>query len=257
MSPISYLLDGAVGRITIDRPERLGALSRAMVEELGILLRAIRADDRVRAVVITGTGRGFIAGADLEEYADGTQADFDSYQRLSRATFGELAALPQPTIAAVNGYALGGGLEVALCCDFVIASDRARFGLPEVKLGLIPGGGGTQRLTRAVGRQRAKEMIMIGGMLSAEEAERAGLLTRRVEPDQLEAASTAFARQLSDNAPRAVRAAKELIDAAPGSDLGTGLSAELRALNALYRSEDGQEGISAFLAKREPVFHGR
>ncbi|SDS66300.1 enoyl-CoA hydratase/isomerase family protein [Microlunatus soli] len=257
MGPIDYRPDGPIGRITINRPDRLGALSRSMVAELGTLLRTIRGDEAIRVVVITGTGRSFIAGADLEEYADSSPAEFDAYQRLSRATFGELADLPQPTIAAVNGFALGGGFEVALCCDFIIASDKARFGLPEVKLGLIPGGGGTQRLTRAVGRQLAKELIMTGEMLGAEDAERAGLLTRRVAVEDLATTVTEFAQQLSDNAPLAVRAAKGLIDAAPATELAAGLTAELGELSRLFGTRDAQEGIGAFLAKRPATFHGR
>ncbi|MEV0838515.1 enoyl-CoA hydratase-related protein [Actinocatenispora sera] len=247
----------AVLTIRIDREEALGALSRAMVAELGERLRAVRADDTVRAVVLTGTGRGFVAGADIGEYDGASTAEFDAYQRLSRSVFGELAALPQPTVAAVNGYAFGGGFELALCCDFIVASERARFALPEVKLGLIPGGGGTQRLARALGTRLAKELVLIGRTLYPDEADRRGLLTRLVPPDELAGAAAEFAAQLAAGAPLAVREAKRVIDEGVRQELDAALSAEQAALARLFASADGREGIAAFRAKRAPTFTGR
>ena len=257
MSNLVIARDDAVLTIRIDREDTLGALSRAMVEELGERLRAIRADDTVRAVVLTGTGRGFIAGADIGEYDGATAAEFDAYQRLSRSVFGELAALPQPTVAAVNGYAFGGGFEVALCCDFIIASDRARFALPEVKLGLIPGGGGTQRLARALGTRLTKELVLTGRTLYPDEADRRGLLTRLVPADELADTAAEFAAQLAAAAPLAVREAKRVVDDGIRQDLDAGLTAEQSALARLYASADGREGIAAFVAKRAPRFVGR
>jgi enoyl-CoA hydratase/carnithine racemase len=249
--------DGAVATLRIDRQEALGALSRRMVEALGAHLRAIRADDGVRALVVTGTGRGFIAGADVGEYDGATAAEFDAYQRLSRSVFGELASLPQPTIAAVNGYAFGGGFEIALCCDFIVASERARFGLPEVKLGLIPGGGGTQRLARAVGTRLTKELVLTGRTLYPDEADRRGLLTRLVPAGELATAAGELAATLAAAAPLAVREGKRVVDDGVRQDLDAALTAEQAALARLYATADGREGIAAFRAKREPRFTGR
>lgn len=249
--------DGAVATLRIDREEALGALSRDMVEALGEHLRAIRADDTVRVLVLTGTGRGFIAGADIGEYDGATAAEFDAYQRLSRSVFGELASLPQPTVAAVNGYAFGGGFEIALCCDFIVAADRARFGLPEVKLGLIPGGGGTQRLARAVGTRLTKELVLTGRTMYPEEADRHGLLTRLVPADELAAAAGELAATLAAAAPLAVREGKRVVDDGVRQDLDAALTAEQAALTRLYATADGREGIAAFRAKRAPRFTGR
>ncbi|BCJ36196.1 enoyl-CoA hydratase [Actinocatenispora thailandica] len=257
MSNLVIERDGAVLTIRIDREEALGALSAAMVAELGERLRAVRADGTVRAVVLTGTGRGFIAGADIGEYDGASAAEFDAYQRLSRSVFDELAALPQPTVAAVNGYAFGGGFEVALCCDFIVASERARFALPEVKLGLIPGGGGTQRLARALGTRLTKELVLTGRTLHPDEADRRGLLTRLVPADQLATTAAQFAGQLAAGAPLAVREAKRVIDDGIRQDLDAALTAEQAALARLYASADGREGIAAFVAKRTATFTGR
>lgn len=227
-----------------------------MVEELGDLLRSVRADPSNRVLVIRGTGKGFIAGADLEEYDGATTEEFDSYQRLSRATFSELEDLPQPTIAAVNGYALGGGFEVALCCDMIIASTNARFGLPEVRLGLIPGGGGTQRLSRAIGARRASELIMTGRMIDTDEADRLGLLTRRTTPDAFDTVVAELTDNLASGAPLAIRAAKQVIRNGGRADFATGLDIEQDALRSLFATRDGREGIRAFLHKEKPKFTG-
>lgn len=247
----------SVAVLRIEREEALGALSRGMVEALESYLGGLARDGSARALVLTGTGKGFIAGADIGEYDGVTQAAFDGYQRLSRRTFDALEALPQPTIAAVNGYALGGGFEVALACDLIVASTAARFGLPEIKLGLLPGGGGTQRLPRAIGTRAAKELVLTGRFMRPDEAERRGLLVAVAEPDELMPAALDLAERLAAGAPLAIREGKRLIDDGVQAPLPTGLALEQRVLSNLYATDDAREGIRAFLEKREPRFGGR
>jgi enoyl-CoA hydratase len=249
--------DGAVAVLRIDREQALGALSRGMVEALVDYCDALAADERVRVLVVTGTGRGFIAGADIGEYDGVSQAAFDDYQRLGRKAFSMLADLPQPTIAAVNGYAFGGGFEVALACDLIVASTTARFGLPEVKLGLLPGGGGTQRLARAIGVRTTKDLVMTGRAMRPAEAERRGLVSRVVEVDELMPTALDLARTLADRAPLAVREAKRLVDDGIEASLAAGWTLEQRVLSGLYATADAREGIRAFIEKRDPVFEGR
>jgi enoyl-CoA hydratase len=246
-----------VAVLRIDREEALGALSRTMVQALLEYAQGIAADPEVRVLVLTGTGRGFVAGADIGEYHDVSQVEFDDYQRLSRRAFGALAALPQPVIAAVNGFALGGGFEVALCCDLVIASTKARFGLPEVKLGLLPGGGGSQRLARAIGVRATKELVMTGRPMRPDEAERRGLLARVVEPEELMPAALELAEELAARAPLAVREAKRLVDDGVEGPLEAAWTFEQRVLGALFATDDAREGIQAFIDKRDPDFQGR
>ncbi|WP_051898795.1 enoyl-CoA hydratase/isomerase family protein [Sciscionella sediminilitoris] len=255
--PHPNLVLSRYGRITvlrIEREEALGALSRSMVTALGECFREVRAEETA-VFVLTGTGRGFIAGADIGEYREASAAEFDAYQRLSRSVFEELESLPQPTIAAVNGYAFGGGFELALCCDFLVAGERARFGLPEVKLGLLPGGGGTQRLARAVGTRLTKELVMTGRTMRPDEAERHGLLTRRTDTP-LDTALE-LAGELASGAPLAVREAKRLIEDGVQQSLGAALTTEQRVLGTLFATEDAKEGIAAFAEKRTPRFSGR
>lgn len=259
----THLADGLVedrrdyvAVLRVERPDRLGALSRPMVEVLGQYLHQLRNDPDVRVFVLTGTGRGFIAGADVTEYHQTSQADFDAYQRLSRRTFDTLESLPIPTIAAVNGYAFGGGFELALCCDFILAAPAARFALPEVGLGLIPGGGGTQRLARHIGVRVAKEVVLAGTRLSAEQAAAHGLICQVVEQEQLLGAAIELADKLAAAAPLAVRAAKRAIDEGLQLALPTALDIEQRALSALFATADAKEGIDAFIHKRNPCFTG-
>lgn len=249
--------EGGVATLRVDREEALGALSKSMVTALGDYLRDLRGCRDVRVLVLTGTGRGFIAGADIGGYHGATQAEFDAYQRMSRAVFEELEQLPQPTIAAVNGYALGGGFEVALCCDLIIASEAARFGLPEVKLGLLPGGGGTQRLSRAIGIRATKELVMTGRIMRAAEADRHRLLHKVTPADELVPAAMELAGRLAAAAPLAVREAKRLIDDGVQQALGAALTTEQAVLSRLYATADAAEGIEAFVAKREPRFTGK
>jgi enoyl-CoA hydratase len=246
-----------VAVLRIEREERLGALSRPMVEGLLAYASEIASDPDVRVLVLTGTGRGFVAGADIGEYAGASQVEFDAYQRLSRRAFAAFAELPQPVIAAVNGYALGGGFELALCCDFIVTSSAARFGLPEVSLGLLPGGGGTQRLARAIGVRATKELVMTGRRLRPDEAVRLGLVLRAVEPEELMAATLELAEALAGGAPLAVREAKRLIDDGIEAPLDAAWTLEQRVLSGLFASEDAREGIQAFIDKRDPDFTGR
>lgn len=246
-----------VALLRIDREQALGALSRGLVQALGDYLDALAADESVRVLVLTGTGKGFIAGADIGEYHQVSQPDFDSYQRLSRRVFSRLESLPQLTIAAVNGYALGGGFEVALCCDIVLAADRARFGLPEVKLGLLPGGGGTQRLAKAAGTRFATEAVVTGRFLAPEELLQRGIVSQIHPVDELLDRAVRLADEIAANPPVAVAAAKQLIRSAVETPLAEGLTAEQRVLSRLFSTADAQEGISAFLDKRQPRFVGR
>ena len=246
-----------VAVLRVDRESALGALSRGLVEALHDYLADLADDRSVRVLVLTGTGKGFIAGADISEYHGVGADDFAEYQRLSRRVFGRLESLPQITIAAVNGYALGGGFEVALCCDLVVAADRARFGLPEVKLGLLPGGGGTQRLTRATGVRFATEAVVTGRFLSPEELQRHGVIAQIHPTAELITKTIELAEAIAANPPLAVAAAKPLIRSAIETSLPEGLTAEHEVLSRLFDTADAAEGIDAFLTKRQPRFVGR
>lgn len=243
--------------LRIDREAALGALSGSLITALGAYLEELRTDASVRVLVLTGTGRGFIAGADITEYHGVTPARFADYQRLSRRVFSALETLPQITIAAVNGYALGGGFEVALCCDIVLAAERAKFGLPEVKLGLLPGGGGTQRLSRAAGPRFATEAVVTGRFLTPDELQQRGIVAQIHPGADLIGKAIELAEDIATNPPLAVAAAKRLIKTAAETPLQDGLSAEQDVLFGLFETADAAEGISAFLDKRQPRFVGR
>jgi enoyl-CoA hydratase len=245
-----------VAILRIDREAALGALSRDILVRLRDYLEELADDPGTRVLVLTGTGRGFVAGADIGEYDGTSQADFVDYQLLGRATFDALAALPQFTIAAVNGFALGGGFELALCCDLILAAERAKFGLPEVKLGLLPGGGGTQRLSRAAGTRFAKELVVTGRFATAAELHARGVVSRVCHPDELMDTAHELATTIAAQAPLAVRAAKPLIDAGLAMPLPDALTREQEVLAELYAGADGKEGVAAFIAKRPPVFLG-
>lgn len=243
--------------LTFNRPEKLNALSTSMLEELERTLNAVRDDGSCRIVVLTGAGdRAFVAGADIGEYAEQTDEAFDEYQRLCRRIFGSIDAFPKPVIGAINGYALGGGFEIALCCDVLIASTKARFGLPEGRLGLSPGGGGTQRLTRAVGAYVAADVLLAARRLTAEEALRTGLVSDIVEPDALIEAALAKAAAIAQVAPLAAGEMLGLVGTALESPLQDGLTLEQEALLRLRRTADAAEGIRAFVEKREARFRG-
>lgn len=246
----------SVQTLRIERPERLNALSSSMVDSLIDWARAVSSDRTLRACIITGTGRAFVAGADISEYDGVSQSGFDAYQRKSRRMFDSIAEISHPTIAAVNGYALGGGLELALSCDFMIVSETATLGLPEVKLGLLPGGGGTQRLARLVGHARAKELIMTGRSMTAAEAVGYGAALDSVPAEILIERSGQLAALLARNAPIAVAEIKRVVADGTDCSLAAGLTLEQRALSGLFATDDATEGIQAFIEKRDAHFSG-
>lgn len=244
---------------TIDREERMNALSRAVVRELGRLAREAADDASLRAVIITGAGeRAFCAGADLKERRGMDEDDVRDFLFLYRASFGAIDRLPVPVIAAINGVAFGGGLELALACDFRVASAHAKVGLTETSLGIIPGAGGTQRLTRIVGEARAKELIVFARRLQADEALSLGIVNRvAAEGQSALDCALEMAAPLADAAPIAIAAALEAIDGASELPLEAGLSLEQRCYERTLRSEDRLEAIAAFAEKRKPRFVGR
>jgi enoyl-CoA hydratase len=251
--------DGAVLTLRLDRPAKRNALDAAMLAALEQELRAAAPDPAVRAVVITGGDRVFAAGVDIGEFASTHAGVANAYgAALARARCWEaLARLPQPTIAAVAGYCLGGGCELALACDLRLAAESAMFGQPEIKLGLIPGAGGTQRLPRLIGAARAKELIYFGDPIDAQEAYRLGLINRVVPTDRLRDEALAWARRLAAQAPLALAMAKRAVDLGADLSLQAALELEQQSFVALFGTADEQEGVAAFLGKRPPHFEGR
>jgi len=246
-----------VAIITINRPEKRNALNIQTRAEGAAVLDELRDDDSVRVVVFTGAGdKAFIAGADIAEFA-GRSALAQRAVMLERGLFNAIDTFPKPVIAMVNGYCLGGGCELALACDIRIASDTASFGQPEINLGIIPGGGGTQRLTRLVGEGKAMEMILTGEIISAQEAFRLGLANQVVPADQLETKTMEVANRIAERSPIALRLAKEAVKLASRSNLDEGLRREVDIFALCFSSEDKDEGVNAFLEKRKPEFRGK
>lgn len=249
---------GAIEILRIDREDALGALNFEIMETLGDYVSGLcEKKEEIRVLIITGTGRGFVAGADIGGYHGVGQTVFDSFQRRSRRTFDVVSNLPQITICAINGYALGGGFELALCCDFIFVNEKAKLGLPEIKLGLLPGGGGTQRLPRLVGPMRAKELLATGRLITAEEAVQYGVALEACVSDDLMPRALEFAEELASQAPVALLESKRVVDDGLDAALSAGLTMEQRVLGALFATEDGKEGIAAFMEKRDPKFTGR
>ncbi len=246
---------GRVGYITLNRPEALNALNGAMSREIIEASKAFDADPEIGAIVVTGSAKAFAAGADIKEMAERGYADM--YLNGPFEGWTEFSNLRTPIVAAVAGFALGGGCELAMMCDVILAADTAKFGQPEIKLGVIPGMGGTQRLTRAVGKYKAAELILTGRMMGAEEAERAGLASRVVPADDLldEAAKTA--EIIASMSLPVAYAAKDAIQAAEETSLREGLRFERQAFAALFALEDQTEGMGAFVEKRTPDFKHR
>ena len=242
--------------IRLNRPEALNALNTALMAELTAALDAAEADDAVRCVILTGSDKAFAAGADIKEmsglgYPDTYLSDF-----ITR-THERAARFRKPLIAAVAGYALGGGCELAMMCDIVIAADTARFGQPEVTLGIGPGIGGSQRLARAVGKAKAMDLVLTGRMMDAAEAERCGLVSRVVPAAELMTEAQTAAAKIAGLSPVAVTVCKEMVETAFETTLAQGLKSERRLFQALFATEDQKEGMAAFLEKRKPMFKGR
>lgn len=246
-----------VAWLTLNRPEALNALDRATLEALRDAIASVRSDAGVRALVLTGEGRAFAAGADIAEMRSLSPGQAEAFSRLGHDTMSDLEALPIPTIAAVNGFALGGGCELALACDWIYASEKARFGQPEVALGLIPGFGGTSRLVRRVGVAWAKELIITGDPLRADDALRIGLANRVYPPEELAEAALGAARSAAAKGPVAVALAKRVLDQGQDADVRTAHALEQNAFGLVFATEDHAEGMDAFLEKRDPKFNGR
>jgi len=245
----------AVVLLTIDRP-KVNALDQAVLDQLDAALTRIEADDTVRAVVLTGAGRFFVAGADIAAMKELTAVQAERFAGHGQAVLDRIAALPVPVIAAVNGMALGGGCELAMACDIVLAGEKALFGQPEVKLGVIPGFGGTQRLVRRVGLTRALDLCLTGRNVKADEAVTMGLAARKVEGDVVQAA-LGVASEIAAMGPVAIRLCKRAIHDNADADLATGTAAERTLFGLCFATQDQSEGMAAFLEKRAAEFQGR
>lgn len=247
---------GNVGIITLNRPEALNALNTRLMDELTAALRALDADDEIGCIILTGSKKAFAAGADIKEMADKTFLDVYMEDYITR-NWEELTRVRKPTIAAVAGYALGGGCEVAMMCDMVIAADNAKFGQPEITIGVIPAAGGTQRLARAVGKALAMDMVLTGRQINADEALAAGLVSRVVPVDDLMDEALKIADRVASLSRPAVMMAKEAVNRAFETTLAEGLRFERRMFHSLFAFEDQKEGMHAFIEKRRPQFKNR
>ncbi|MBL8336178.1 MAG: enoyl-CoA hydratase [Rhodoferax sp.] len=244
---------GRVGVVTLNRPKQLNALNDQLMNELGAALQAFDADPAIGCMVITGSEKAFAAGADIGAMATYTFADVYKGDYITR-NWETIRSIRKPVIAAVSGFALGGGCELAMMCDFIIAADNARFGQPEIKLGIIPGAGGTQRLPRAVGKAKAMDLALTGRMMDASEAERAGLVSRVVPLDKLMDEALGAALMICEYSQMAVLAAKESVNRAFEGSLSDGVMFERRLFHALFATADQKEGMDAFVNKRKAQF---
>jgi enoyl-CoA hydratase len=248
---------GHVGVITVNRPDKLNALNSGTRRDILIALDKLESNEAVRVVVITGAGeKAFIAGADINEFAGMTAVKQREVMKGRRA-FDAVEDFSKPVIAMINGFCLGGGCELALACDIRVASTRAKLGQPEIKLGIIPGGGGTQRLTRLIGEGKAMELILTGDFISAEEALRLGLVNHLYDPEELEAKTMELANKIAEMSPVALAMAKASVKNAARMNLREGLDSEVDLFAICFSSEDKEEGVKAFLEKRKPIFKGK
>ena len=252
---IKVEIEAPIATITLDRPKVLNALSPAVISELGQALAGFDADESIRAVVLTGGPRVFAAGADIGDMADRTAAE--QLVRDQTGAWAPIAGFKKPLVAAVNGYALGGGCELARMCDVIIAGDTARFGQPEINIGIIPGAGGTQRWPRSVGKYAAMEVMLGGAPITARRALELGLVNKVVPAEMSITVAQRLARQLAEKPPLATRLAKEAVLKAFETPLAEGMAAERRSFYFLFSTEDQKEGMHAFLEKRKGVFKGR
>ena len=246
---------GRVGLITLNRPQALNALNNQLMKELMDALNAFDMDDNIGAMVITGSEKAFAAGADIKEMAGKSTQEMKHSEQV--AVFDRIRSVEKPIIAAVSGWALGGGSEVALSCDMIVASESSKFGQPEINIGVIPGAGGTQRLTRAVGKTLAMEIILNDRKLTAQEALQYGLVNRVVPVSDYLNEALKLANEIASRAPMAVRAAKKMINAAFESSLTDGLAEEKQTFYDLFNTEDQKEGMKAFVEKRKPEWKGK
>ena len=246
---------GAVGLVTLHRPQALNALNSALVAELNTALDAFEADDAIGCIVITGSEKAFAAGADIKEMQAKTY--MQAYKEDFITTWERITRTRKPVIAAVSGFALGGGCELAMMCDFIIASDTAKFGQPEIRLGVMPGAGGTQRLARFVGKSKAMEMCLTGRMMDAAEAERCGLVSRVVPAADLVAEAVKAGEAIAGMSMAAVMMTKESVNRAFETTLAEGIRFERRVFQAMFATEDQKEGMAAFVEKRKPAFKNR
>ncbi len=247
---------GRVGLVRLNRPKQLNALNDALMNELGDALAKFDAEEGIGAMVVTGSEKAFAAGADIGAMKDWGYMDVYKGEYITR-NWERMRSIRKPVIAAVAGYALGGGCELALMCDIIIAADTAKFGQPEIKLGIIPGAGGTQRLPRAVGKAKAMDLVLTGRMMDAAEAERSGLVSRVVSADKLLEEALAAAAQIAEFSLPSVMMAKEAVNRAYESPLAEGMLFERRVFHALFATEDQKEGMAAFVEKRKPKFKHR
>lgn len=254
-----YQNKGRAGIVTLNRPERRNALSLRLKAELGAVFDEMEADESVKVVILTGGERVFCAGSDIQERVDTdmTPAVFHQTQKQTHRLFHKIEKFEKPVLAAVSGFAVGGGCELVLVCDLVLASETAMFGVPEVKVGMIPAGGATQRLPRLIGMTRAKELIYTGDVIDAQEAYRLGLVNKIVPGDRLMSEALCLADKIANNPPLALRLAKEAVNTGMQLDLGSALDYETVCAALVAGSEDRKEGFHAFLEKRKPVFKGR
>ncbi len=254
---ILYEVQDGVGLVTINRPKVLNALSPQVLIEVSDVVDEIQKGTAVRVLVITGAGdKAFVAGADISEFPKMNPLQARGFAEKGQALFFALEQLPIPVIACVNGFALGGGCELAMSCDFIYASDKAKFGQPEINLGIVPGFGGTQRLARLVGRAKAKELCMTGEMIDAQQARELGLAAKVFPAEQLLEETMKVARKLAGLSQVALRAIKQLVDRGMDVDLKTGCTLEMEAFGVCFASNDAREGALAFLEKRKPDFKG-
>ena len=247
---------GGVGLITLNRPDALNALNSTLVDELAHALDTFEADPAVGAIVITGSNKAFAAGADIKEMQSKSFIDVYMEDFITR-NWERVTTCRKPVIAAVAGYALGGGCELAMMCDFILAGDNAKFGQPEINLGVMPGAGGTQRLTRFVGKSKAMEMVLTARRMDAEEAERSGLVSRVVPADELVDEAVKVAGRIAELSRPSVMMAKEAVNKAYETTLREGVMFERRIFHANFATEDKQEGMAAFVEKRKPQFSNR
>ncbi len=248
--------DGAVCLIRFNRPKALNALNEEMTKELADALAKLEKDEKIACVVLTGNEKAFAAGADIKELKDGAFIDMYKYDVFA-LYWESVARFKKPIIAAVSGYALGGGCEIAMMCDFIIASDTAKFAQPEINLGVMPGAGGTQRLTRAIGKAKAMDLCLTGRMMDAKEAERAGLVSRIVGIDELEDEAISAAKKIATQSQPIAQMTKETVNAAFETTLSQGVRFERRLFQAMFSTDDQKEGMSAFAEKRKAHFKNK